>query len=52
VPPGSGNPPPVDEPPIVDVPTTEVPPTQESPEPTTIGLALLGAAVVYVRRKK
>jgi hypothetical protein len=52
VPPGSGNPPPVDEPPIVDEPTTEVPPSQESPEPATIGLALLGAGVFYIRRRK
>lgn len=52
VPPGSGNPPTNEEPPIIDVPTMEVPPTQESPEPATIGLAFLGAAAVYVRRKK
>jgi hypothetical protein len=40
--------PPVDQPPPID----DVPGTHETPEPATLGLALLGAGLLYVRRRK
>jgi hypothetical protein len=38
-------------PPVIP-PVDNTPPSQESPEPATIGLALVGVGLAYARRKK